>query len=168
MRKLAITLAVSTMLVLCASALAAIPTAGPFAGKTSARNSNGFPDVVTFVAAKSGKALTKFTFGTLGCFGTGAFPVGVDPYALPASVGTVKSIPLSAKGTFTVTVTPYFAETDGVTTTATIAGTVVNSKSITGTITISQVTDATDKCGPAKMKFTAVPGTPDSLGLLGP
>jgi hypothetical protein len=34
-------------------------------------------------------------------------------------------------------------------------------------ITISQDANG-DKCGPAKMKFAAAPGTPDSLGLLGP
>lgn len=168
MRKLAITLAVSTTLVLGGSALAAIPSPGAFAGKTSARGVNGFPDVVTFTAAKTGKALNKFTFGTLGCFGTGAFPVGVDPYGMPAAVGTVKTIPLSATGTFKVTVKPTFSETDGVVTTAIIQGTVVNNKSVTGTITISQVTNGSDRCGPAKMKFSAVPGTPDSLGLTGP
>ena len=167
MRKLAITLALSTTLALAASALAALPTPGAFAGKTSLRNVNGFPDVVTFVAAKNGLTLKKFTFGTLGCFGTGAFPVGVDPYGRPASVGTVASVPLTTTGTFTLTATPKFIETDGVVTTAIIKGSVVNSKSIKGTITISQNSSG-DKCGPATMKFTAVPGTPDSLGYLGP
>jgi hypothetical protein len=167
MRKLAITLAVSTTLGLAGVAIAAIPTSGPFAGKTSLRSVNGFPDIVTFVAAKTGKSLIRFKFGTLGCFGTGAFPVGVDPYGMAASVGTVTSIPLSATGTFAITVKPKFAETDGVITSATIKGSVVSASSIKGTITISQNSSG-DKCGPSTMKFTAVPGTPDSLGYGGP
>ena len=167
MRKLAITLALSITLALAASALASLPTPGAFAGKTSLRNVNGFPDVVTFVAVKSGLALRKFTFGTLGCFGTGAFPVGVDPYGMPASVGTVALIPLTRTGTFTLTATPKFVETDGIVTTAIIKGSVLSSTSVKGTITISQ-NQSGDKCGPTTMKFTAVPGTPESLGYSGP
>jgi hypothetical protein len=168
MRRLALTLIVTTVLASAASALAASPTPGPFAGKTSLHTINGFPDVVTFTAGRTGKSLTRFRFGTLGCFGTGAFAVGVDPYELASSVGVVKSIPLSKTGTFSVTVKPAFAETDGIVTTATIAGQIVNRTNVSGTITISQQGASGDTCGPEKMKFSAVPGTPDSLGLTGP
>ncbi len=164
MRKLAITLAVSTTLALAAVAGASLPTNGAFAGKTSLRPINGFADLVTFTAAGNGTVLKKFMFGTLGCFGTSAYPVGVDPYGDPINEATVKgSIPVTAKGTFTITTKPVLPDPEGVTT-AVIQGTVVNSKSIAGTITISQ-TDKGDACGPMKMKFTAVPGTPSSLGI---
>ena len=48
MRKLAITLAVSTTLALAAMAGAALPVNGAFAGKTSLKSINGFADPVTF------------------------------------------------------------------------------------------------------------------------
>ena len=165
MRKLAITLAVSMTLALAAVAGASLPTNGAFAGKTSLRPINGFADLVTFTAAGNGTVLKKFVFGTLGCFGTSSYPVGVDPYGDPINEATVKgSIPLTAKGTFTITTKPVLADSEGTVTTAVIQGTVVNSKSVTGTIMVSQ-SDKGDTCGPTKMKFSAVPGTPSSLGI---
>jgi hypothetical protein len=168
MRKLAITLAVSTTLGLAVAASAALPTVGKYAGKTSSHPINGFPNIITFTAASGGRLLTKFQFGTLGCFGNGSYPVGVDPYGDPSAIGTVKSIPVAANGTFLVTVKPTFSASDGSTTTAVITGFFANAKFASGMITISQKTSKGDKCGPAKMKFTAVPGTPQSLGLNGP
>jgi hypothetical protein len=165
MHKLAITLAVSATLGLAAAAGASLPVKGAFAGKTSLRPINGFADLVTFTSAKEGTVLTKFVFGTLGCFGTSAFPVGVDPYGVAENTATVKgSIPVTKKGTFLITTKPALADPEGIVTTAVIQGTVVNSKSIAGTITISQ-SDKGDTCGPSKMKFTAAPGTPSSLGI---
>jgi hypothetical protein len=164
MHRLAITLAVSGTLALAAVAGAALPVNGEFAGKTSLRSINGFNDLVTFTSAKNGTILKKFTFGTLGCFGTSAYPVGVDPYGEPENTATVKvSIPVS-KGAFLLTTKPILPDPEGTVTTALIQGTVASSKSIAGTITISQKQDG-DTCGPSKMKFTAVPGTPSSLGL---
>jgi hypothetical protein len=166
MRKLAITLAVSAMLGLVAAAAAALPVKGPFAGKTSAKRINGFNDLVTFTS--SGKTLKKFQFGTLGCFGVGSFPVGVDPYGDATNTATVKgTIPVSAKGTFTVITKPVLADPQGTVTTAVIQGTFTNSTTASGTITITQNANG-DKCGPAKMKFTVEKGTPSSLGLTGP
>ena len=122
MRKLAITLAVSTMLVLAVAASAALPVTGPFAGKTSLRPINGFSDLVTF--SVSGKSLKKFTFGTLGCFAiSGAFPVGTDPYGDPTATAVVKgSIPVTPMGTFTITAKPVLADPQGTVTTAVIQG----------------------------------------------
>ena len=51
-------------------------------------------------------------------------------------------------------------------TTAVIQGSFTNSKSVAGTITVTQTSNG-DTCGPTKMKFTAVPGTPSSLGMNG-
>ena len=165
MHRLAITLAVSTTLALAAAAGAALPVNGAFAGKTSLRSINGFYDLVTFTSAKNGMVIKKFVFGTLGCFGTSAYPVGVDPYGVPENTATVKgSIPVSSKGTFLLTTKPTLPDPEGMVTTAVIQGTVMSSKSIAGTITVSQQQDG-DTCGPSKMKFTAVPGTPSSLGL---
>ena len=166
MRKLAITLAVSTTLVLAVAASAALPVTGPFAGKTSLHPINGFNDLVTFNV--SGSALKKFTFGTLGCFAmSGTFPVGTDPYGDPTATAVVKgSIPVAPKGTFTITTKPVLADAEGTVTTAVIQGSFLSSKSATGTITITQTSNG-DTCGPTKMKFTAVPGTPSSLGMNG-
>ncbi len=165
MHKLAITLAVSLTLGLAAAAGASLPVNGAFAGKTSLRPINGFNDLVTFTSAKNGTTIKKFTFGTLGCFGTSSYPVGVDPYGEAENTAAVKvSIPVTAKGTFLLTTKPTLADPEGTVTSAVIQGTVVNSKSIAGTIAVSQ-SDNGDTCGPLKMKFTAVPGTPSSLGI---
>ena len=167
MRKLAITLAVSSTLVLSAVAGAVLPTHGAFAGTTSLRPVNGFDDIVTFNASTTGKALKKFQFGTLGCFGTGAFPVGVDPYGAPEATATVKSITVLPNGTFTVTSKQMLpGAVNNTMTTAVIQGRFTSSSKVSGTISISQSSNG-DVCGPTKMKFTAQPGTPSSLGLNG-
>ena len=163
MRKLAITLALSTTLGLAATAGAALPQAGPFTGKTSLHSVNGFSDLVTFVSANGGRTLKKFTFGSLGCFGTGAFPVGVDPYGMPEATGKVPNVTVSSTGAFLVTAKATFPGAGTTVTTATIKGTFASATTVSGTITISQ-TDGGDKCGPTTMKFTAVPGTVESLG----
>jgi len=165
MRKLAITLAVPVALALAAIAGAALPQKGAFAGKTSLRPINGFPDLVTFNAAIGGKTLKKFTFGTLGCFGTGAFPVGTDPYGAAEATATVKAITVTPKGTFLVT-TKQMLPGSTTMTTAVIQGAFTSPKTVSGTISISQSNNG-DQCGPTKMKFKAEPGTPTSLGLNG-
>jgi hypothetical protein len=167
MRKLAITLAVSSALVLSAVAGAVVPTHGAFAGTTSLRAINGFNDIVTFSASSTGKTLKKFQFGTLGCFGTGAFPVGVDPYGAPEGTATIKSITVLPNGTFTVTSKQMLPGAENNTmTTAVVQGKFTSSSKVSGTISISQSANG-DVCGPTKMKFTAQPGTPSSLGLNG-
>jgi hypothetical protein len=163
MRKLAITLAVSITLGLAATAGAALPSKGEFTGTTSLHAINGFPDLVTFVSQSGGRTLKKFQFGTLGCFGTGAYPVGVDPYGDPTATATVSKVLVSKTGTFLLTAKPAIPGADGTVTTATIKGTFTKSNAVSGTISISQVENG-DKCGPRTMKFTAVPGTPESLG----
>jgi hypothetical protein len=159
-RKLAIVLAAAAALLLTASALAVLPQKGKFAGTTNLHG-NGFRDGVAFSVINNGKTLHNFRFGTLGCFGTGAFPVGVDPFAIATSVGTVGTIPVTPKGTFAITTKPHFAETDGITTTAVITGAFTSKTAVKGTIVISQADNQKDKCGPTKMTFTASPGVPD-------
>jgi hypothetical protein len=156
-----VTLVGAVTAVLAGSAFAALPQKGPFAGTTSAHSINGFKDGVQFVVINEGRTLHDFAFGTLGCFGTGAFPVGVDPFALASSVGRVSTITVSGTGTFNVTTKPKFADTQGgVVTTAVIQGSFTSARSVKGTITISQ-TFKSDKCGPTKMTFSAAPGRPD-------
>ncbi len=164
MRKLAITLAVLTTLALAAVAYAALPQKGPFAGKTALHAINGFSDLVTFNA--NGTSLKKFTFGTLGCFGHGSYPVGTDPYADPTNTAVLKTITVSANGSFTFKGLATLADPQGIVTTATVTGTFTSPSSVSGVITITQSQNG-DTCGPQKMKFTAAPGTPSSLGLNG-
>jgi hypothetical protein len=167
MRKLLITLATLTTLAVAAIAGAAVPQKGAFAGTTSLRPINGFPDLVTFNAAIGGKTLKKFQFGTLGCFGTGAFPVGTDPYGAPEALATIKSITVTPTGAFTATSKQMLpGASNNTMTTAVVQGTFTASNKVAGTISISQSSNG-DVCGPSKMKFTAQPGTPSSLGLNG-
>ena len=166
MRKLAITLAGLATLALAAVAYAALPQKGPFAGKTGLHPINGFADLVTFTAAPNGKTLRKFTFGTLGCFGHGSYPVGTDPYADPTNTALMKTIPVDANGTFTLKGVATLADPQGIVTTATVAGAFTSSSSVSGVITVSQTQNG-DACGPQKMKFSATSGTPTSLGLNG-
>jgi hypothetical protein len=51
-------------------------------------------------------------------------------------------------------------------TTAVVQGKFTSGSKVTGTISISQSSNG-DTCGPTKMKFSAQPGTPSSLGLNG-
>src|SRR3954468_21150287 len=168
MRKLAITLAVTAPLGVAAAAGAALPVTGPFAGATSVKPINGFHALVTFTSASGGKTLKKFTFETLGCFGvSGFYPAGTDPYGYPTAIAVVKTaIPVTSKGTFLVTTNPVLVDPEGTVTTAVIQGSFTNSKSVAGTIIVTQTANG-DKCGPQKIKFTAEPGTPSSLGING-
>jgi hypothetical protein len=168
MRKLATTLALSSALVLAGSALAALPISGNFTGTTSAHAMNGFKDLVTFVSAGGGRTLKQFQFGTLGCLGTGLFPVGTDPYAQAYTLGTLPKVTVSTTGTILTTAAKaQFAEADNVVTTVSIKAAFANSKSLSGTITVSQ-TENGSTCKANPMKFSAVPGTPSSLGYEGP
>jgi hypothetical protein len=166
MRKLAITLAVTSTLCLAAAAWAALPGRGLFAGKTSLQPINGFADLVTFSAASNGLSLKKFQFGTLGCFGHGSYPVGTDPYGDPTAIGTITVVAVSPKGGILIKTKPSFPQAGATVTIATVKGTFTSSTALSGTITISQ-SDNGSTCGPMTMKFSASPGTPTSLGLNG-
>jgi hypothetical protein len=167
MRKLSPVVTLALAASLCSAALAAQPSAGAFAGTTSLHSLNGFQDVVTFTVAKNGRTLRNFQFGTFGCMeNTGTFPVGVDPYALAYSQGTVATVPVGAKGVIALKTKPSFAETDNIVTTAVIKASFTSGKTLAGTIAISQAENG-GTCGPITMKFSAAPGTPTSLGLSG-
>ncbi len=167
MRKLALATALTATLAYSAAALAALPSGGHFTGTTSVHGMNGFKDLVTFVSSSGGSRLRQFQFGTLGCMGTGSFPVGVDPFALAYTEATIASVPVSPKGVVTFTAKPFFAETDNIATSATIKATFTSPRAVSGTISVTQSENGST-CGPVTMKFSAVPGTPESLGFQGP
>ena len=93
-------------------------------------------------------------------------PVRVDPYGDPSALATVKSIAVTPKGTFLATTKQKLPGSTTTLTTAVIQGTFTSAMKVSGTIAISQSNNG-DTCGPMKMKFSAVPGTPSSLGLNG-
>jgi hypothetical protein len=166
MRKLALILASTTALVLVGSSLAALPHRGNFTGKTTAHATNGFDDLVTFTASAGGRTLRNFQFGTLGCMGNGFFPVGVDPFEQAYTQGTINSVPVSTKGVVDLTTKPYFAETDNIVTSVTIKATFTSATAVNGTIAVSQ-SEHGSTCSANLMKFSAIPGTPASLGYAG-
>jgi hypothetical protein len=157
-RKLTIALALTTLITAtAAAATAALPRAGArFTGPTSAKMVNGFGDTVTFVAGT--KTLKGFSFGTLGCFGYGTFPVGVDPYAI--SLAQLKPIPLTAKGTFAITSAQasYNAGDAGIKLLVSVAGQFTSATAAKGTILVTEKAANGGTCGPAKMTFTVKPG----------
>src|SRR5205085_4786123 len=99
-----IALVLTTTLAAVAAATGALPRAGArYTGPTNSKVVNGFGNTVTFLAGA--RSLKRFSFGTLGCFGYGTFPVGVDPYS--TSIAQLpKTVPVTAKGTFAVTSVP--------------------------------------------------------------
>ena len=158
MRKVIIALALATALVAVAAASAALPHAGTrFNGTTSAKSVNGFGDDMTFLAGA--RSLKAFSFGTLGCFGYGSFPVGVDPYA--DSLAQFRtSIPVTAKGTFAVksVVVSWNGGDAGTKLKVSVTGAFTSATSVKGTIAVVETAANGGSCGPSKMTFTAAPG----------
>jgi hypothetical protein len=154
-RKLFIALVLTTALVVVAAAAAVLPRAGVrYNGLTNAKKVNGFGDNVTFLIGS--RSLKGFSFGTLGCFGYGSFPVGVDPYA--TSLALIKPVPVAATGTFAITSAPatWSGGDPATTLLVTVNGKFSADKSAIGTITITEKTHG-DSCV-AKMTFTAKQG----------
>jgi hypothetical protein len=157
MRTLVVVTTIVASLVLAASALAVLPAARTkFAGTTSERPINGFRATVTFAAGPGGRTIRNFVFQTLGCFGTGAFPAGTDPYA--EEPWRVASIPVDAKGAFSAAVKPVGSGIDAGKMTAKISGSFTGATKVAGKITFSQVQSGSD-CGPQTVKFAAAAGT---------
>src|SRR5436305_11395684 len=98
-----IALALTTTLAAVSAAAGALPRSGArYTGPTNSKVVNGFGNTVTFLAGS--RTLKRFSFGTLGCFGYGTFPVGVDPYS--TSLAQVqKLVPVTATGAFAITST---------------------------------------------------------------
>lgn len=154
MRKLIF--ATMTMFLAATCAAAAItPNVGVrFTGPTSAKTVNGFGDTVTFLTGRT--TLKRFSFGTLGCFGYGTFPTGVDPYGISIAQLS-KSVPLSAKGTFKLTSTTasYGGADPSIKLKAAVTGQFSSATSAKGLITLTETGANGGSCGPVKMTFTA-------------
>jgi hypothetical protein len=157
MRPLVVITALLGALVLAASALAVMPRArASFTGVNSSEKPiNGFRPTVTFRVSPNGRVLTNFEFQTLGCFGIGRFPAGVDPYA--ESTWRVKTVAVGRLGTFAAKVKPVLLFPDGTKMTATIAGTFAKPDQTTGTI-IYRMSINGSVCGPRTLKFTGRAG----------
>src|SRR3954447_2358739 len=159
MRRAIVGTAVAVSLVVAASAVASLPTKRTkFNGVTSEHAINGYHATVAFTAPAGGRTLGNFVFETVGCFGSGQFPVGVDPYI--ENPWRVTKIPVGGTGAYSAKVKPVGSSTDAGTMTATITGT-LSATSAAGKITFSQVQGAAD-CGPRTVKFTATTGPPAS------
>ena len=153
MRRLLVTTAIAGGLVVTASALAVLPTQrAKFSGVTSERPINGFRPTVTFTAPAGGRTLKNFVFQTLGCFGSGQFPVGVDPFF--QSQWRVASIPVDTTGVYSAKVNATSPAPDAGRLTATISGSFKTATRAVGKITFSQVQSGAE-CGPQTVKFTA-------------
>jgi len=116
MRRLIAGLTTLTVLALAASALGVLPrapskfkgttSAGPITQCTGPNKCKVFRAPVSFTVlagGKSGRRITKFKFGTLGCFGAGGFTPGTNPYTLKGSTAKVGSIAVSSGGKFAKT-----------------------------------------------------------------
>ena len=157
MRKLMTALALTTMLTVVAAASAALPHPGArYTGPTNSKVVNGFGNTVTFLAGA--RSLKRFSFGTLGCFGYGTFPVGVDPYSTSLAQLPM-SVPVTAKGTFAVTSTPanWSGGDSDTKLKVSVVGTFSSATAAKGTISVTE-TGANGSCGPVKMTFVAKVG----------
>ncbi len=156
MRKLIFATTTMLLAATCAAA-AALPHVGVrFTGPTSAKVVNGFGDTVTFLAGA--KSLKSFSFGTLGCFGYGTFPLGVDPYGISLAQLT-KSVPLTPKGAFSITSSPasYAGGDANTKLVVTVSGRFSSATTATGVISIVESGANGGSCGPVKMTFTVKP-----------
>jgi len=155
MRKLIIALVSTTSAIAVGLAAAAVPHAGGrYTGPTSSKVVNGFGNSVTFLAGA--KSLKGFSFGTLGCFGFGTFPVGVDPYSTSLAQ-LPKAVPVTAQGTFSVTsaAASWNGGDEGTTIKVSVSGSFTSSSAAKGTIAISESNGNGGSCGPVKMTFVA-------------
>ena len=157
MRRLIVTTGLVAMLAFAASALAVVPSQrAVFKGITSEHGVNGYKPTVQFTVVNGGRTLKFFVFQTLGCFGHGQFPVGVDPFIefpwkLPA-------IPVSKTGTYSAKVKGTSTNAEAGTLFATVTGSFTSTSKATGKITFTQ-DDGLADCGPKTVKFTVTAGT---------
>ncbi len=162
MRKLIFAITTSLLAATCAAAAAVMPHVGArYTGPTSAKVVNGFGDTVTFLTGRT--TLKRFSFGTLGCFGYGTFPVGVDPYGTSIAQLT-KSVPLIStgisRGTFKIapTIASYGGADDSIKLKVAVVGQFSSPTSAKGIITLTETGANGGSCGPVKMTFTAALG----------
>jgi hypothetical protein len=140
------------------AALAAYPKSGKYKGSTSATAINGYKPPVRFTVSSSGTQITKFTWGSTGCFGSGGgFPPG-NPWT-GGLLHTVNGIPVTSTGKFSKKNAKSVYKYSGgavksETTTTTVTGR-FKGKKAHGTITYSQRLSNGQHCGPYSVTFTA-------------
>jgi hypothetical protein len=153
MRRLIVITAVAAGLVFATAAVAVLPSQrAVYKGTTSEKKVNGYKATVRFVAPAGGRVLTNFAFQTLGCFGTGMFPVGVDPFA--ANSWRLPKIPVEKTGAWSAKLKASSTALDPGTLTATVTGSFTNASTVEGKITYSQAHSGAT-CGPRTVKFVA-------------
>ena len=88
---------------LAATALAAHPKPGKrYAGTiTNVEKIEGFSAPVSFKVSSAATQLLSFTYGTTGCFGSGGFRTGVNPYTASDLI-KVGAITLAHNGRFSI------------------------------------------------------------------
>ena len=161
MRRLIVTTSAAAVLVFAASALGILPSQkSVFKGYTSEHKVNGFKPTIQFTAQPGGRTLTNFVFQTLGCFGAGQFPVGVDPFA--ESPWRLPKLTVPATGTLTTKVNATSTALDSGKMTVTLTGTFTSSSKMTGKITFSQDQSGAT-CGPKTVTFAVSTNAPVTL-----
>jgi hypothetical protein len=150
-------------LAVAATALAAHPKAGgKYSGATSQAKIEGFSAPVTFTVSASGTKLLHFTYGSLGCLGSGGFRPGVNPFT-GGSLYPVGTISVAANGHFAIAKVKQTDKLKGkdqptlVTVTA-VTGKFTSAKRASGKVTFTQ-TDIPPhaksfSCGPVTRTFT--------------
>jgi hypothetical protein len=161
MRRLIVIAAATAALVFTTSAFAVLPTQrSVFKGVTSEHAVNGYKPTIQFVAQPGGR-LTNVVFETLGCFGSGQFAVGVDPFA--ESPWKLPKLTVPATGTVTTKVAAKSTALDSGQMTVTFTGTFTSASKMTGKITFSQDQSGAT-CGPKTVKFAVSTNPSPSLG----
>jgi hypothetical protein len=157
MRTIVAMTALAAVLAVSAVAGAAVPVAKKtFKGTTSEHAINGFKPAITFRTGAGGHSMRSFVFETLGCFGTGAFPVGVDPFV--ESPWRIASIAVGKTGAFNLAkVRATSTAPDAGSMTATVTGSFTSTTKVAGKITFNQSQDGAN-CGPQTVKFAATLG----------
>jgi hypothetical protein len=157
MRRLIVTTGLVATLAFATSALAVLPSQrAVFNGITSEHAVNGYKPTVKFTVVNGGRTLKFFVFQTLGCFGHGQFPVGVDPFI--ESPWRLPAIPVAKTGTYSAKVKGTSTNAEAGTLFATVTGSFTSTSKATGKITFTQ-DDGLSDCGPRTVKFTASSST---------
>jgi hypothetical protein len=161
MRTLIATTGTLAVLVFVTSALATLPTQkSVFKGVTSEHAINGYKPTIQFIAQPGGRMLTNVVFQTLGCFGAGQFPVGVDPFA--ETPWRLPKLKVPATGVVTTQVNATSPALDSGTMSVTFTGTFTSASKMTGKITYSQDQSGAT-CGPRTVKFSVSTNAPKTL-----
>jgi hypothetical protein len=142
-KAMAALIAAGLALVLAATALAAHPKPGKrYAGTiTNVEKIEGFSAPVSFKVSAPATQLLNFSYGTTGCFGSGGFWPGVNPYTASDAI-TVGAITVARSGSFSISnsKSTYHSTKYGFSyiTTSQVTGKFTTSNSATGTISFSQ------------------------------